>query len=144
MGPPRCRLPAIITPTITRPGGPKPASGSSRIQFALARALSKGETTSAEELAILTRDGQPRTILSYARPIRDELEKIVGGVAVHVDITGRKQDEETLKDADRRKDEFLAMLAHELRNPFGPHPQRPRRWCRPKGSRSNGLAGPWT
>ena len=89
-------------------------------EFGLSRALSKGETTSAEELAILTRDGQPRTILSYARPIRDELERITGGVAVHVDITDRKQAEEALKDADRRKDEFLAMLAHELRNPLAP------------------------
>lgn len=34
------------------------------------------------------------------------------------DITERKQIEEALKEADRRKDEFLAMLAHELRNPL--------------------------
>ncbi|MGZ5001210.1 MAG: hybrid sensor histidine kinase/response regulator, partial [Methylomonas sp.] len=36
------------------------------------------------------------------------------------DITERKQAEQALKDADRRKDEFLAMLAHELRNPLAP------------------------
>ena len=36
------------------------------------------------------------------------------------DITERKQSEEKLKEADRRKDEFLAMLAHELRNPLAP------------------------
>ncbi len=36
------------------------------------------------------------------------------------DIHDRKRAEETLKDADRRKDEFLAMLAHELRNPLAP------------------------
>src|SRR4051812_9783255 len=35
-----------------------------------------------------------------------------------LDITDRKRDEDALKDADRRKDEFLAMLAHELRNPL--------------------------
>ncbi len=34
------------------------------------------------------------------------------------DVTERKRSEETLRDADRRKDEFLAMLAHELRNPL--------------------------
>ena len=34
------------------------------------------------------------------------------------DITDRKRAEEALKEADRRKDEFLAMLAHELRNPL--------------------------
>ena len=36
------------------------------------------------------------------------------------DITERKRAEEALKEADRRKNEFLAMLAHELRNPLAP------------------------
>jgi signal transduction histidine kinase len=36
------------------------------------------------------------------------------------DITERKRAEEALRLADRRKDEFLAMLAHELRNPLAP------------------------
>jgi PAS domain S-box-containing protein len=36
------------------------------------------------------------------------------------DITDRKRAEEALKEADHRKDEFLAMLAHELRNPLAP------------------------
>ncbi|HEV8067050.1 MAG TPA: ATP-binding protein [Planctomycetaceae bacterium] len=44
-------------------------------------------------------------------------ERIVG---VNMDITERKRVEESLKDADRRKDEFLATLAHELRNPLAP------------------------
>ena len=39
---------------------------------------------------------------------------------VMMDITERKQIEGALRDADRRKDEFLAMLAHELRNPLAP------------------------
>lgn len=44
-----------------------------------------------------------------------------GGVAVfYRDINQRKQAEEKLKEADRRKDEFVAMLAHELRNPIAP------------------------
>ena len=41
-------------------------------------------------------------------------------VVAHEDVTERKQAEEALKDADRRKDEFLAVLAHELRNPLAP------------------------
>ncbi|HST45811.1 MAG TPA: ATP-binding protein [Luteimonas sp.] len=36
------------------------------------------------------------------------------------DITGRRQNEQALLEADRRKDEFLATLAHELRNPLAP------------------------
>ena len=50
-----------------------------------------------------------------AYPIQD------GGIAVFFrDITDRKLAEEGLKMADQRKDEFLAMLAHELRNPLAP------------------------
>ncbi len=41
-------------------------------------------------------------------------------VGISLDVTGRRQAEEALKDVNRRKDEFLAMLAHELRNPLAP------------------------
>lgn len=41
-------------------------------------------------------------------------------VGTHLDVTERKLIEQALKDADRRKDEFLATLAHELRNPLAP------------------------
>jgi len=41
-------------------------------------------------------------------------------VAIGIDISSRKEYERVLKEADRRKDEFLAMLAHELRNPLAP------------------------
>jgi PAS domain S-box-containing protein len=40
-------------------------------------------------------------------------------LAAVTDITDRKQAASALREADRRKDEFLAMLAHELRNPLG-------------------------
>jgi PAS domain S-box-containing protein len=44
-----------------------------------------------------------------------------GGVSVYFqDITLRKHADEALKHADKRKDEFLATLAHELRNPLAP------------------------
>lgn len=45
---------------------------------------------------------------------------IVGIVVLGVDQTDRHQAEQAMKDAERRKDEFLAILAHELRNPLAP------------------------
>ena len=47
-------------------------------------------------------------------------ERYSSVVAISVDVSKRKRAEEALREADRRKDEFLAMLAHELRNPMAP------------------------
>jgi PAS domain S-box-containing protein len=51
---------------------------------------------------------------------RDAYGAAVGFVAALVDVTERRRAEQALRDADRRKDEFLATLAHELRNPLAP------------------------
>ncbi len=60
-------------------------------------------------------------------PIRDASGDLKGGLCIASDITERRRLEEELRRradelavADRRKDEFLAMLAHELRNPLAP------------------------
>src|SRR5262249_33001314 len=53
-------------------------------------------------------------------PVRDAAGRIVGASKVARDITDRKRAEEALREADRRKDEFIALLAHELRNPLAP------------------------
>ena len=45
---------------------------------------------------------------------------VLGAGAVVADIDDRKRMEEALREADQRKDQFLAMLAHELRNPLAP------------------------
>jgi PAS domain S-box-containing protein len=57
--------------------------------------------------------------VNYA-PERDQEGEVQGWIASIVDITDRKRAEAALRDADRRKDEFLALLAHELRNPLAP------------------------
>ncbi|HET9652186.1 MAG TPA: CHASE3 domain-containing protein, partial [Usitatibacter sp.] len=64
--------------------------------------------------------GPERPVDDSAAPIRDVHGNVVGAVLVFRDITERKRSEDALLDADRRKDEFLAVLAHELRNPLAP------------------------
>jgi PAS domain S-box-containing protein len=53
-------------------------------------------------------------------PIHDGQGNVVGVRAFVRDITERKRAQEALRTADRRKDEFIATLAHELRNPLSP------------------------
>jgi PAS domain S-box-containing protein len=45
--------------------------------------------------------------------------EFAGFIGSAIDVTDRKEADESLRQADRRKDEFLAMLGHELRNPLG-------------------------
>jgi PAS domain S-box-containing protein len=52
--------------------------------------------------------------------IFDEAGQALAIRGIALDVTERKRAEEKLQEADRRKDEFLAMLAHELRNPLAP------------------------
>lgn len=66
------------------------------------------------------KDGQYRWFLSRAMPIRDETGEIVCWFGTNTDVTAQRDLELSLQDADRRKDEFLATLAHELRNPLVP------------------------
>jgi PAS domain S-box-containing protein len=61
-----------------------------------------------------------RWLRSIYTPTRDAQGAIDGWVAVAIDIDDRKNAEQSLKDTERRKDEFLAALAHELRNPLAP------------------------
>jgi PAS domain S-box-containing protein len=82
------------------------------------RALS-GEMVRYEEQVNFRGIG-PRWISAIYTPTFDSTGTPDGWVAMVIDIDERRKAEDALKEADRRKDEFLAMLAHELRNPLAP------------------------
>jgi PAS domain S-box-containing protein len=72
-------------------------------------------------------DGEERWIAVRADILRGPDGRALRLLGAHIDVTERKQEqerlrrsEERLREADRRKDEFLAILAHELRNPLAP------------------------
>jgi PAS domain S-box-containing protein len=64
--------------------------------------------------------GLYRWVLGRALPVRDDAGRIIRWMGSCTDIHDQKLAEDELRQAARRKDEFLAMLAHELRNPLAP------------------------
>jgi PAS domain S-box-containing protein len=70
------------------------------------------------EYRVVWPSGEVRWVLVRGQVVTGIAHRHLIGVAL--DVTEQKRSEESLKEADRRKDEFLAMLAHELRNPLAP------------------------
>jgi two-component system CheB/CheR fusion protein len=65
-------------------------------------------------------DGKYHAVLAQGVPIRDSSGRVQRWAGINLDISRLKNTERALLEADRRKDEFLATLAHELRNPLAP------------------------
>ena len=87
----------------------------------LARVVQEaGVVLTDDHMIFIAKDGQTRSVEQNAAPIKDDQGKIMGVVIVIRDITERRRADEALREADRRKEEFLAVLSHELRNPLAP------------------------
>jgi PAS domain S-box-containing protein len=95
-----------------------------RVERAMIAALDPAGTGEfAEEFRIVRQnDGQIRWVLNRCQTFFAVDERgrrsAVRTTGVVIDVTDRRRAEEAMRDADRRKDEFLATLAHELRNPL--------------------------
>ena len=92
-----------------------------------ARALLKGEIIEDEVYEIVHASGRLIACWFGATPLRNTSGEIVGAVVVFRDVTDERRIGEALRkanaalaEADRRKDEFIAVLSHELRNPLAP------------------------
>jgi signal transduction histidine kinase len=66
------------------------------------------------------KDGSLFPVSLTVSPVLDQAGRVIGASKIARDISDQKRSEAELKEADRRKDEFLATLAHELRNPLAP------------------------
>lgn len=82
--------------------------------------LRRGQRIEHFETIRITKDGRRIPVSLTTSPIKDGRGRIIGASKIARDISDRIAAENALKEADRRKDEFLAMLAHELRNPLMP------------------------
>ncbi|GAB2574216.1 hypothetical protein GCM10027034_00450 [Ramlibacter solisilvae] len=87
-------------------------------EWALTRALHKGRTSVGELLHIQCFDGSSKTIINWAAPIRNEAGEITGAVGVNEDITALYHTQEQLRAAVREREEILAVVTHDLRNPL--------------------------
>ncbi|HXD16247.1 MAG TPA: ATP-binding protein [Vicinamibacterales bacterium] len=85
------------------------------MQYAIAH-----RTHVTNDIEIVRADASVVYVQNDVEPLYDRRGQVCGCVSVCVDLTDRRRVEMVLREADRRKDEFLATLSHELRNPLAP------------------------
>ncbi len=80
--------------------------------------FTRGEQVHCEEELFWRKDGSSFYAEAWSHPMVDEQGEILGAVVTFLDITARKETAEQLREEARRREQFLAMLSHELRNPL--------------------------
>jgi signal transduction histidine kinase len=96
-------------------------------ELPMQRAAATGRPVVDEESELRLPDGRTLDVVISAAPLFNERGEVRGCMGAFVDVTDRRRLERELqqrvgelRQSDRRKDEFLATLAHELRNPLAP------------------------
>jgi PAS domain S-box-containing protein len=89
-------------------------------EVAILSRLRRGERIDHFDTVRRAKDGHPIPVSLTISPVKDATGQIVGASKIARDISDRKRLEIEREENDRRKDEFIAMLAHELRNPLAP------------------------
>ena len=120
------RIPVAANASLTAPESDRPAGFKayqdgrelSPDELPMQLAAAQGVEFRGIELDLVFLDRTVVKLLEYVVPLFDEEGNPKGSVGAFLDITARHQAEKALKEADQRKDEFLAMLAHELRTPL--------------------------
>jgi PAS domain S-box-containing protein len=88
-------------------------------EWGLARAIQRGETARDELLRIQCFDGSTKTVINWAAPIRSSGGEITGAIAVNEDVTSLCQTQDQLRRAVKDREDLLAVVSHDLRNPLG-------------------------
>ncbi len=86
--------------------------------WGIARAIHRGQTSRRELIRIQCFDGSFKTVINWAAPIRSDSGEITGAIAVNEDVTGLHQTQEQLRAAVRDREQILAVVSHDLRNPL--------------------------
>lgn len=90
-----------------------------KVDCPAARAAS-GAAPPPTELLALTRDGTLRRVVAHAKPVLGEDGETIGALCCLTDVSEKRRLEERERAAADTREDFLSMLAHELRNPLAP------------------------
>lgn len=109
-------IPAELHSEAYRVSDPRTGEVADAARLPLTRATKDGEVVRGEEWVVTTADGRPISILCNAGPIRDEHNRVVGGIVAWTDMTRQKQLEMELRSSLDVRETLLTELHHRVKN----------------------------